>query len=453
MLPTHRPVQDLATLIAATPEDLRQMVSATIIRHAQHLADQFYSIMLDDEQASKFLSSAIVGTRLKPSLVRWLCDIYAPAATGLDALIAQQRRVGEVHARIHLPIHLVARGARHLKAEICAALETRCPDPARLIQAYRYASQRMDMALEIMSMAYEAGAERESRTDEAFRQHALGLNMAAERERQRSSLLEWGQNVLLMIYRQARGAKLPRITASEFGLWLVHKGSSIFEGSPELAEIRAAMERVDEAILPRLQREELSSQGIGVLLGDLEAEVEAIKFQLASLFDRLLEVEHGRDTLTRLFNRRFLPSVISREIGLASKGEGKFALLLIDLDHFKRINDEHGHDAGDMVLQQVATLLLNAVRGGDFVFRYGGEELLVVLVEVDRDEAERIAEKLRGTLEGARLLIGQGKTVSITASIGLAQFDGHPDYQYLIRRADEAMYRAKHEGRNQVRSA
>lgn len=141
---------------------------------------------------------------------------------------------------------------------------------------------------------------------------------------------------------------------------------------------------------------------------------------------------------------------MNREIHMAQTRNTTFALMLIDLDHFKRVNDAYGHDAGDLVLQQAATLLLSGVRNGDFVFRYGGEEMLVMLVEVTAEATQRLAEQIRASFEATPLQIGQGRTVTVTASIGVAMYNGHPDYQYLIRRSDEAMYRAKNAGRNRV---
>jgi diguanylate cyclase len=122
----------------------------------------------------------------------------------------------------------------------------------------------------------------------------------------------------------------------------------------------------------------------------------------------------------------------------------------MDIDHFKVVNDVHGHEAGDMVLQQAAAIIVHAVRNGDFVFRYGGEEVVVMLVEVNAEVAQRIAENIRQQFEANEFLIGQGRSVRATISIGLAMYDGHPDHQYLIRRADQAMYEAKASGRNQV---
>lgn len=123
-------------------------------------------------------------------------------------------------------------------------------------------------------------------------------------------------------------------------------------------------------------------------------------------------------------------------------------MLLLDIDHFKRVNDQHGHDAGDRVLQSLASVLVNQMRASDFVFRYGGEEFLVVLGEVDVARAESIAEMLRQRVASADILLAANQSIKITVSIGVAAFDGHPDYQRLVERADKALYDAKHGGRN-----
>lgn len=189
------------------------------------------------------------------------------------------------------------------------------------------------------------------------------------------------------------------------------------------------------------------------LMADLESELHGLKFLLSTLFERQLEVENGRDTLTRLLNRRFLPSVMNREIRMAQKRRSSFALLLLDIDHFKKVNDQHGHDAGDQVLQQAASILLNSVRNGDFVFRYGGEEMLVMLVEVTQELAMRVAQSIRAKFESTDFLLSEGGTLRVTASIGVAMYDGHPDQHFLISQADQAMYQAKQNGRNRVHLA
>ena len=139
---------------------------------------------------------------------------------------------------------------------------------------------------------------------------------------------------------------------------------------------------------------------------------------------------------------------MKREIELNRRKKSQFCVLMLDVDFFKRVNDQHGHDAGDRVLQGMAGLLVNQVRVSDFVFRYGGEEFLIILAEVDAFRAQELAEKIRRRVETAEILLADTKVINVTVSIGIAEFDGHPDYQRIIDRADKALFAAKNEGRN-----
>ena len=126
------------------------------------------------------------------------------------------------------------------------------------------------------------------------------------------------------------------------------------------------------------------------------------------------------------------------------------AVLFVDIDDFKSINDGHGHDAGDRALQHVAGLLGQLTRGSDYLFRYGGEEFVVVLVAASESQAAVIAESLRRQIAQSPVALANGQVLGVTASIGVAGHDGHPDYERLMERADAAMYEAKRSGRNRV---
>ncbi len=158
------------------------------------------------------------------------------------------------------------------------------------------------------------------------------------------------------------------------------------------------------------------------------------------------------DALTGLFNRRALAVQLDRHWQRQRRGGMPFAVLLADIDHFKRFNDNHGHAAGDLVLAHVAEQLRQHARPGDLVSRYGGEEFLVLLPGVDQDEALRIAERLRNAIEQLPVQAA-GAALSITLSVGASvSRSGDPDAQVLIARADAALYRAKAAGRNRVES-
>jgi two-component system cell cycle response regulator len=125
-------------------------------------------------------------------------------------------------------------------------------------------------------------------------------------------------------------------------------------------------------------------------------------------------------------------------------------MMILDIDHFKLVNDAHGHDAGDLVLKGFAAELQQMVRGGDLVCRLGGEEFVVAMPGVDAGRAARMAERTRRTIEHKEFLIAGAGAVSITVSIGLADFRGERDSTELYRRADRALYASKSAGRNRV---
>jgi diguanylate cyclase len=186
---------------------------------------------------------------------------------------------------------------------------------------------------------------------------------------------------------------------------------------------------------------------------ELQELVARIKHLLNGLFDMVAEIESGSDPLTNVLNRRFLPSVVGREISIARRQRSEFSVLLLDIDHFKAINDEHGHSGGDQVLRQFAEVLHQSCRSSDFVFRYGGEEFLVVLVDAGQEAAMAAAQKLGAEIRRHVFNVTEAGPLRITASIGVATFDGHPDYAYLIDRADKALYRAKQAGRDRSEAA
>jgi diguanylate cyclase (GGDEF)-like protein len=124
--------------------------------------------------------------------------------------------------------------------------------------------------------------------------------------------------------------------------------------------------------------------------------------------------------------------------------------MMLDLDHFKLINDNYGHPVGDQVLQEIATRCKNSVRAVDLIGRYGGEELIIFLPETDRETAFQVAERLRISIDSAPIKVSNGE-LQVTISIGLAAKDPYTtDLETLIARADQAMYIAKHKGRNRV---
>lgn len=174
--------------------------------------------------------------------------------------------------------------------------------------------------------------------------------------------------------------------------------------------------------------------------------------RLAAAEARIVEMA-VTDELTGLRNRRYLYQRLAEELARARRSRRPLSVALFDLDHFKLVNDRHGHDAGDEVLRAAAAMALRACRATDLVARVGGEEFLVMLPETDLEGATLIAERLRTWIEAMRVDYG-GKAITMTASFGLATLSpAEPtstDVHALVKRADEALYRAKAAGRNRV---
>ncbi len=160
-----------------------------------------------------------------------------------------------------------------------------------------------------------------------------------------------------------------------------------------------------------------------------------------------------RDPLLPLFNRRFLTEQLALEVGRARRYTRPLSIVLADLDHFKRINDQYGHLIGDDVLSAFVALVSAQLRVSDWAARFGGEEFVFVLPETELEAGRIVAEKLRTTCAAAPLVTNAG-AIPVTASFGVASFAAEDAAantpELLLRRADEAMYRSKEAGRNRV---
>ncbi len=178
------------------------------------------------------------------------------------------------------------------------------------------------------------------------------------------------------------------------------------------------------------------------------AQSVATSIENASLYSQM-ERMAITDGLTGLYNRRGLTQMGQREIDRARRFDRAFSVLMLDLDHFKELNDTHGHAAGDNVLRQLADLLSQLVRSIDVVARYGGEEFTILLPECPHDCGQEVAERLRRAVENTTFQTDAGE-LELSISLGLASGSNMPlDLEALIEAADRALYAAKEAGRNQ----
>lgn len=167
--------------------------------------------------------------------------------------------------------------------------------------------------------------------------------------------------------------------------------------------------------------------------------------------NRHLETMVSVDRLTRVHNRNYYELQLPLEIERANRSRSSFAFLMIDIDDFKKINDTYGHDTGDAVLRLVAHTVRRSLRKIDLIFRYGGEEFVVLLPGAAADSARRTAERIRGIVARAELPLDDGRRVKVTISVGGCIYPGNAQNEsQLFRMADRALYDAKEEGKNRV---
>ncbi|WP_434985134.1 GGDEF domain-containing protein [Pseudomonas protegens] len=206
-------------------------------------------------------------------------------------------------------------------------------------------------------------------------------------------------------------------------------------------------EPMGELIFRRNQRFSESEQG------SLESLLSTLLYPMRNaLLYRAATRSALRDPLTDTGNRIAMDQTLQREIEMARRHLLPLSLLMLDIDHFKRINDNHGHSAGDQVLKAVAAAIKGQLRNVDMVFRFGGEEFLILLSNTGREAAAMVGERLRHAAQ-AQDYRADGQPIELTVSLGCSTLLPGESAESLLRRADSALYVAKREGRNRLAMA
>ncbi|MGE8337224.1 GGDEF domain-containing protein [Pseudomonas laurylsulfatiphila] len=206
-------------------------------------------------------------------------------------------------------------------------------------------------------------------------------------------------------------------------------------------------EHLGELIFRRNQRFSEQEQG------NLESLLAALLFPMRNaLLYRTATQSALRDPLTGTGNRIAMDQTLQREIELSRRHLQPLSVLMLDIDHFKLVNDTHGHSTGDDVLKAVAASIKNQLRNVDMVFRYGGEEFLILLSNTSREPAAMVGERLRFAVQSEEYL-ADGHTILLTVSLGCSTLLPGESADSLLRRADSALYVAKREGRNRLEMA
>jgi two-component system cell cycle response regulator len=200
----------------------------------------------------------------------------------------------------------------------------------------------------------------------------------------------------------------------------------------------------------KVDRRELAD-GDKILVGSTTILKFTYHDNLDEIFQKQMYESALRDGLTKAFNKKYFTDRLESELTFALRHESPLVLVMFDIDHFKKVNDTHGHQAGDLVLSEISTLLTGALRAEDVFARYGGEEFAIICRGTDLTQASIVGERMRKAVEKHRFTF-EGTHIPVTISVGIA---GLPDPAVkdatdLVSRADKALYQSKHGGRNRV---
>ena len=418
-----------------------------VCKYSSDFVSEFYKEMMSEKDASFFLTDEIVQSRLKTTFQKWLYDSFqVPLNLKFQEIVKQQLVAGDVHARIGVPSWLIMHGIRQISRKTFQFLAE--SKQANALKIANYITQILSFASEIMCRAYEAKVEVHNDIKHSYRLFSAMQDVAVQKDKQRGSLLDWENELMFKVFSDGSNIHHPKLSKSEFGLWFIHKAAYAFASSDQVEIIVDLIHQVDE-VNETIVNGHDSEQSIQLIQTIREKNREILHL-VEQLFQVAEYINSGNDALTQLLNRRYLSTIVAREINLARKNHTSLTLLAIDADYFKKINDRWGHDAGDKALQMLADVIVEHTRGSDYAFRVGGEEFLLLLVDTEIEQANIIAERIRQSVEQATVSSISGVNFSLTVSIGLAKYNGHPDYQRFLDAADTALYAAKHQGRNNV---
>jgi two-component system, cell cycle response regulator len=402
-----------------------------------------------------------------------LLDVMMPGMDGFEAC----RRIKEAEATMHIPVVMVT--ALDQQADRIAGLEagaddflTKPVEDLALFARVRSLS-RLKMMTDELRARYATGKglgvvdnievdlgaietriliidENEEQTERL--KSALGENYAISTERDPEVALgraRSGDFDLIIVNLSIEGMDPLRLCSSirSFEETRLTPILGVVRQGDTRKLVRALDLGVNDYLTRPIDRNELTARVATQLRGKRYVD------QLRSSFQASLEMA-VTDQLTGLYNRRYLASHISAMFDRANWTSRPLSTMILDIDHFKRINDTYGHDAGDKVLKEFADCVSRSVRGIDLACRYGGEEFLVAMPDTDTAFAMIVAERLRQEIANKKFIINGGRdSIEVTVSIGIATTENGPEddnSQKLIKRADEALYEAKSSGRNRV---
>jgi diguanylate cyclase len=356
--------------------------------------------------------------------------------------------VGRVHSRINISLSLINYAKVILKRTI---FEAALSDQPRSAELACYMSDVIDYSVDMFNESYLSEVVDNARHRQSLRVITTGHQLALDLERGKGEIAGWIRDLVWNAHRtENRGIR--SLSGLNFSSWLKHKGSFTFNDEALVNKMLGFQDELEtiETWIRQFSSDPTQLDAVQPQLEQALATSDQLLQSIDELIEQVLTTERTQDSLTKTLSRRYLPSIAQKEVVFAKSTGFPFSVMMIDIDNFKQINDSYGHSSGDTVLEGVARAIMERLRPGDYVFRYGGEEFMVLVNETTLDVARLIAEDIRTMVAGTEHHLSDKPPVRTTVSIGCTQYDFHPDFMRSVDRADDLLYQAKREGKNRV---
>jgi len=236
----------------------------------------------------------------------------------------------------------------------------------------------------------------------------------------------------------------------QFGQWLYRHADTILRDHPSFAAIELAHRTMHERTIEMYNHLDACGASSPDSYDRFAAAMAQLRLESHQLLDELRDSLNHIDSLTGATSRSAMLSHLYEQHELVKRNATPSTIAMLDLDHFKRVNDRHGHQVGDQVLKRLARYILSNIRPYDRLFRYGGEEFLLSMPQTPLDSAAALAERLREEIARQPLVEIDDEAITVTVSFGVAELTAECEVETVIQRADQALYSAKRSGRNRV---
>ena len=417
------------------------------------IVDRFYRQLMANANSAELLTHEEIENRLKGSFRGWLEYTFDRDRVLADpsSFIEYQDNIGRVHSRVDISLQLINYAKVVLKRCLFELDLSSTNNPT---EAACYISDVIDYSVDAFNQSYLKEVIDTSRHMQSLRIVASGHQLALEYERAKGEVAAWARDTLWNCSQRAT-TKYKTVRDLNIYHWLKHKGSFTFTDDGKSQTLLAACEDLleVEAVIDK-QLAEADSDTREAALNELIHTMMQVSDRVCEKLDEaihiILEAEERRDALTKALSRRYLLAVAQREVVFAKHSNTPFCVLMIDIDDFKAVNDQHGHRAGDEVLEKVAYTIIERVRPGDYLFRYGGEEFLAIISETELEVAAHVAEDIRRQIQVQECTASDVERINVSVSIGVAEYDFHPDFMRTVDAADKRLYEAKRTGKNRV---